>query len=732
MKWYYDLKIGTKLISAFVLVSLITGLVGYQGIAKMAVINAEADKMYDLELLGLSHAKEANIALYAMMRAERGVLLASSQKDRTEFASHVERSRKTMLDELELARPLFYSDAGRAVLKQVDEAWAAYYQVHREVLAAAEQDALQTERQSVALALGSGLQLGEAVSTALSSLVELKEQNAADASALTTVIYGKARNLMLALAVGGVLAGLILGYTISRMIATPLGRMAGVAEALARGDIEQQVTVDSADEIGTLAAAFGAMIAAQQDLARSAAAIARGDMAAEVQVRSDKDVVGKAFVEMREAISRLATETGTLVTAARAGDLSQRGDAAAQQGAFRDLVQGINDTIDGMVEPISEASAVLQRLQQKDLTSRMVGQYRGDHEKIKVALNSALDDLEEALGQVGASAEQVASASGEVSSGSQTLAQGASEQASALEEISSSLQEMTSMTQQNALNTQEANSLSDTARERTSGGVESMRRLAQAIEKIKGSSDQTAKIVKTIDEIAFQTNLLALNAAVEAARAGEAGKGFAVVAEEVRSLAMRSAEAAKNTSELIEGAVRDAQNGVTLSEEVVVALSQIEVGIGKVKDVVGEISASSEQQSQGIHQINVAVEQMNSVTQAVAANSEEAASASEELSSQAEVMQGLVGQFTLGTDHRTARRGTQRPRPVAAPAAPVARSAAAATRPAPVRRPVRKPAAPLAAASSRAGNGHGPKARFDAEALIPFSDDADMDTLQEF
>jgi methyl-accepting chemotaxis protein len=732
MKWYYDLKIGTKLISAFVLVSLITGLVGYQGIAKMAVINAEADKMYDLELLGLSHAKEANIALYAMMRAERGVLLASSQKDRTEFASHVERSRKTMLDELELARPLFYSDAGRAVLKQVDEAWAAYYQVHREVLAAAEQDALQTERQSVALALGSGLQLGEAVSTALSSLVELKEQNAADASALTTVIYGKARNLMLALAVGGVLAGLILGYTISRMIATPLGRMAGVAEALARGDIEQQVTVDSADEIGTLAAAFGAMIAAQQDLARSAAAIARGDMAAEVQVRSDKDVVGKAFVEMREAISRLATETGTLVTAARAGDLSQRGDAAAQQGAFRDLVQGINDTIDGMVEPISEASAVLQRLQQKDLTSRMVGQYRGDHEKIKVALNSALDDLEEALGQVGASAEQVASASGEVSSGSQTLAQGASEQASALEEISSSLQEMTSMTQQNALNTQEANSLSDTARERTSGGVESMRRLAQAIEKIKGSSDQTAKIVKTIDEIAFQTNLLALNAAVEAARAGEAGKGFAVVAEEVRSLAMRSAEAAKNTSELIEGAVRDAQNGVTLSEEVVVALSQIEVGIGKVKDVVGEISASSEQQSQGIHQINVAVEQMNSVTQAVAANSEEAASASEELSSQAEVMQGLVGQFTLGTDHRTARRGTQRPRPVAAPAAPVARSAAAATRPAPVRRPVRKPAAPLAAASSRGGNGHGPKARFDAEALIPFSDDADMDTLQEF
>jgi methyl-accepting chemotaxis protein len=318
-----------------------------------------------------------------------------------------------------------------------------------------------------------------------------------------------------------------------------------------------------------------------------------------------------------------------------------------------------------------------------------------------------------------------------VSSGSQTLAQGASEQASALEEISSSLQEMTSMTQQNALNTQEANSLSDTARERTAGGVESMRRLAQAIEKIKGSSDQTAKIVKTIDEIAFQTNLLALNAAVEAARAGEAGKGFAVVAEEVRSLAMRSAEAAKNTSELIEGAVRDAQNGVTLSEEVVVALSQIEVGIGKVKDVVGEISASSEQQSQGINQINVAVEEMNSVTQAVAANSEEAASASEELSSQAEVMQGLVGQFKLGTAHRTTQRTAGRSAQRQA-AAPVVRSAAPARTAAPVRRPVKKPAAPVAAAASRGGNGHGAKARFDAEALIPFSDDADMDTLQEF
>jgi len=239
-------------------------------------------------------------------------------------------------------------------------------------------------------------------------------------------------------------------------------------------------------------------------------------------------------------------------------------------------------------------------------------------------------------------AEQVASAAGQVSSASQSLAEGATEQAAGLEETSSSLEEMSSMTKQNADNAQQASTLASETRKAANNGSEAMGRMSTAIKEIQKSSDETAKIIKVIDEIAFQTNLLALNAAVEAARAGEAGKGFAVVAEEVRNLAMRSAEAAKNTANMIEESVKNAKNGVDIADEVGKVLAEIVQSIGKTTDLIGEIAAASSEQAQGVDQVNTAVAQMDKVTQQNAANAEESASASEELSAQAEQMNSIV------------------------------------------------------------------------------------------
>ncbi len=239
-------------------------------------------------------------------------------------------------------------------------------------------------------------------------------------------------------------------------------------------------------------------------------------------------------------------------------------------------------------------------------------------------------------------AEQVGSASEQVASSSQSLAEGATEQASSLEETSSSLEEMSSMTRQNADNAKQANILAEGASSAADKGAAAMSGMAQAMQEIKRSSDETAKIIKVIDEIAFQTNLLALNAAVEAARAGEAGKGFAVVAEEVRNLAQRSAEAAKNTSALIEGSQKNADNGVRATEEFTVILSEITSSIKKVSSLVNEVSAASDEQTQGVGQINSAVMQMNQVTQQTAANAEESSSASQELAAQAQQMQSIV------------------------------------------------------------------------------------------
>jgi methyl-accepting chemotaxis protein len=218
---------------------------------------------------------------------------------------------------------------------------------------------------------------------------------------------------------------------------------------------------------------------------------------------------------------------------------------------------------------------------------------------------------------------------------------------------------MSSMTKQNADNAQQANTLATEARKAADTGTESMARMNGAIEEIQKSSDETAKIIKVIDEIAFQTNLLALNAAVEAARAGEAGKGFAVVAEEVRNLAMRSAEAAKNTANMIEESVKNSKNGVDIANEVAKVLDEIVSGIGKTTDLVSEIAAASQEQAQGIDQVNTAMAQMDKVTQQNAANAEESASASEELSAQAESMNQVVGELAALVGGRAATRQRQ-------------------------------------------------------------------------
>ncbi len=250
--------------------------------------------------------------------------------------------------------------------------------------------------------------------------------------------------------------------------------------------------------------------------------------------------------------------------------------------------------------------------------------------------------LRRVMADLGRGGEQVAVASNQVSEASQEMAEGASNQASSLEETSATLEEMAAMTKENANNAQEANNLTGKLQTVAETGQTVMGRMTGAIEKIKDSSDKTARIIKTIDEIAFQTNLLALNAAVEAARAGDAGKGFAVVAEEVRNLAQRSAEAAKDTAELIDQSQVNANGGVEVTQEVTGILDEIVGGIGRVSELVEAVSTSNEEQSRSVGEINRAVGNLDQVTQTNAASAEESASASEELSGQARELNEMV------------------------------------------------------------------------------------------
>jgi methyl-accepting chemotaxis protein len=280
---------------------------------------------------------------------------------------------------------------------------------------------------------------------------------------------------------------------------------------------------------------------------------------------------------------------------------------------------------------------------------------------------------------------QVLSAGGQIASSSQSLAKGASEQAASLEETGASLEEISSKTRRNADSAQTAKGVAKTARATADAGASDMRLMGQAMQEIKSSSDDIAKIIKTIDAIAFQTNILALNAAVEAARAGEAGMGFAVVADEVRNLAQRSAQAAKETAAKIETAIGKTAQGVQMSEKVAQSLAEIVTHIRKVDELVAEIATASKEQSDGISQVNVAVAQMDKMTQSNAASAEESAAAAEELNAEAERMKRAVAELLQLVGGQSGVAATK----PATPAAPVKKlhsAIPAARRPVPIRR----------------------------------------------
>jgi hypothetical protein len=252
-----------------------------------------------------------------------------------------------------------------------------------------------------------------------------------------------------------------------------------------------------------------------------------------------------------------------------------------------------------------------------------------------------------------AGADQTAAGAGQVSSASQSLAAGSSEQAASLEETSASLEEIAGMTRRNAENATQAKALTGETRAAADTGAADMEEMKRAMDAIKGSSDDISKIIKTIDEIAFQTNILALNAAVEAARAGEAGLGFAVVAEEVRQLAQRSAESAKETAGKIEDSVKRSERGVKICGKVAQSLGEIVGKAHQVDTLVAEIAQASKDQTQGIQQVNTAVSQMDRITQANAAGAEESAAAAAELNAQASVLQTSAAELLALVDGPT-------------------------------------------------------------------------------
>jgi len=462
--------------------------------------------------------------------------------------------------------------------------------------------------------------------------------------------------VMLFAAILVILALLAFGLVVARSVRRTIGGLVTEAnrlsEAVAAGKLDVRadavkVNSEFRGMVEGMNRTMDAFVKPLRVTAEYVERISKGDLPEKIvdSYQGDFDLMKHNLNTCIDAVKRLVADTEGLTRAAIAGSLSTRADATGHQGDFRKVVEGFNGTLDAVMRPVEAAAKVLQKLAEHDLRVRVEGAYQGDHGKITSALNATAEALHAALAQVAQAVEQVHSASTQIASSSQSVASGASEQASALEETGSSLESMSSSTRQAAENAGVASGLAAAAKGAASEGSEAMEQMMSAMGKIKASAEGTSQIIKDINEIAFQTNLLALNAAVEAARAGEAGRGFAVVAEEVRSLALRSKEAANKTEELIRQSVKEAGEGEVTAQRVNSKLSEIVCSVSKVTDIVTEIAASSKEQAAGIEQVSRAIGQMNTVTQQNAASSEESSSAAAELSSQAEQLAAMVGTF---------------------------------------------------------------------------------------
>ncbi len=406
-----------------------------------------------------------------------------------------------------------------------------------------------------------------------------------------------------------------LGWAISRSISVPLNAVVDVSKRMAAGDFAFKLDTAGRDEAGA---------------------------------------VFRAVMLVQEAVRAMINDARALSAAAAQGNLAARADAAAHQGEFRAIIEGLNSTLDAVVGPINAVKQVMAAVEQGDLSESIDADYQGDFGALQASVNNTVGKLSATIAQVNTSASELSNAATQVSATSQVLSQATSEQAASLEQTTSAMEQMSASIAQNTDNAKTTDGIAGQSAADALAGGEAVRSTVAAMKSIAGK-------ISIIDDIAYRTDLLALNAAIEAARAGEHGKGFAVVAAEVRKLAERSQIAAQEIGELASSSVETAERAGQLFETMLPS-------IRKTADLVGEITAASEEQTTGAGQISQAMAQLNTVTQQNAATAEELSATAEEMNAQAENLNDLMRQFTLaGHD-------------VAAPAARMARPGKARAR----------------------------------------------------
>ncbi|WP_028232091.1 methyl-accepting chemotaxis protein [Paraburkholderia mimosarum] len=526
-----NMKLGTKLISAFILVSVISAIVSGIGLHNMAQISANADKTYRQDLVGLNLIQQANADVLRVGTYLRNAVLATTAEQRAGSLGQADKALASAREHLDQAEPLVYTDKGKATFADLDQGWQDYIQAFNEMKGKINASGPQDRDSLTEYMLGEYHRKGFKTLVLMGNLVALKQGDAQATAQANDAVYDEGRNLMLVLVALSVSIGLGIGIWMMRSVTRQLGSEPATAAAVARS-------------------------------------VAAGDLNIRIDLRP------------------------------------------------------------------------------------------GDTNSLMASLKTMCDALIRVVSDVRENAEGVAAASAQIAQGNLDLSSRTEEQAASLEETASSMEELTAAVRHNTDNARQAATLAGTASGVAERGGEIVGRVVGTMREISTSSTRMSEIIGVIEGIAFQTNILALNAAVEAARAGEQGRGFAVVAGEVRTLAQRSATAAKEIKELISDSVSRVGAGSALVEEAGGAIKEIVQSVKRVTDIVGEISSASGEQSTGIEQVNQAVNQMDQVTQQNAALVEEASAAAQTMAQQAESLRKAVAFFSVNGEKASSSRAT--------------------------------------------------------------------------
>jgi methyl-accepting chemotaxis protein len=553
-------KISAKLISSFLIISLIATIIGGAGIFGLTQMKTASSNLYEKQMKPLPVISDIVFNLDRLRGQTRDYILfyndAEQMKTIEQKTAAYESDYQKNVEEYE---PTITNASTKAIYVEAKKLYTDQMLPSFNRIVTASKSGNITEARAA-------LESFKTINTEVIDKYNQCMQNRIKTAQSTNDANNQLGDVLIYVLIGiivlGVSFSIIWGILLSRMLSKPINQMAVAAEKLSEGNLDVEITYSSKDEIGSLA-------------------------------------------------KSLSSAASTLKLY------------------------------------IKDISVNLDRMADGDMTAEITQNYIGDFSAIKDALITISNRLNEALLNIKTSAEQVDSGADQMSGGAQALAQGATEQASTTEELSAAIAEISEKVRQNAQNVVSVTKYVEETVTEMELGNEQMNQMVTAMNEISTSSTEIGKIIQVIDDIAFQTNILALNAAVEAARAGEAGKGFAVVADEVRNLASKSADAAKQTTKLIEGSIEKIQSGSKLADSTAQAMSDVSAKVQKVGETIEHINKASEEQSASIAQITQGIEQVSAVVQTNSATAEQSAAASEELSAQADILNQEVQKFQL-------------------------------------------------------------------------------------